>query len=362
MRVSKDLDQSDKWIDESTQLVDELLQVLDSNRRATFFPQLRDEQARAFEIEDTLTAVNQNLLRAQRDLVEGDLDNDSKKELDAIERELASLDAEYRALPKRRDELESRINEREHAIADQGKKVFRAGFDLDSMRTAVRALNAWYATHSRQLPTIDREALRERIDRQTSEIDELEKQQKALASEITVERKKVALTAREARELQVRDRYEELLMKERDILERGTASLNASKRATLEQITVQRERMSRFAAELQATFAAIDRDMDQRAGELKTKVLQERLNLAQLRDASTLTRVDAEGAVGEVAQNTIARVASKFDDIVLRADVGVVDVAWQLKEQQTSEINRRVTEQRRELEVLDAEFREVLAE
>lgn len=362
MRVSKDLDQSDKWIDESQQLVDELLQVLDSNKRATFFPQLRDEQARAFEIEDTLTAVNMNLLRAERDLVHDDLDGDKRRELEAIERELASLDAEYRALPKRRDELESRINEREHAIDDQGRKVFRAGFDLESMRSSVRALNAWYSAHARSLGTIDRESLRERIDRQTTEIDTLEKEQRALASEVAVERKRVALTAREERELTVRNRYEELLVKEREILEGGTAKQDAKGRATLEQIAGQRERMSRFAAELGATFAAIDREMDQRASELKTQVLQERLTLVQLHDASKVTRVDAEGAIGEVAQQTITNVASKFDDIVLRADVGVVDVAWQLKEQQTAEINRRVTEQRRELEVLDAEFKEVLAE
>ncbi|MBC7795212.1 MAG: hypothetical protein H7Z43_16025 [Clostridia bacterium] len=362
VRVSKDLDQSDKWIDESKQLVDELLRVLDSNRRATFFPQLRDEQARAFEIENTLTAVNQNLLRAQRDLVHDDLDADSRKELDAIERELASIDAEYRALPQRRDELESRITEREEAIDDQGKRVFRAGFDLESMRTQVRALNAWYGKHGRDLPTIDRESLRERIDQQTAEIDALEKEQKSLASEVTVERKRVALTAREAREITVRDRYEELLAKERDIFEKGTPNINASGRATFEQIQQQRDRMSRFTAELGLTFAAVAREMDQRSGDLKSKVLKERLTLDELRDVTKLTRVDAEGAVGDVAHQTVAKVAAKFEDLVLRADVGVVDVAWQLKEQQTAEINRRVTEQRRELEVLDAEFREVLAE
>jgi hypothetical protein len=360
--VSKDLDQSDKWIDESKQLVDELLQVLDSNRRATFFPQLRDEQARAFEIEDTLTAVNMNLLRAERDLVENDLDPDKKKDLDAIEREMAALDAEYRALPKRRDELESRINERERAIEDQGKRVFRAGFDLESMRTSVRALNTWYGAHARDLSAADRESLRQRIDQQTAEIDELEKAQRALAADVDVERKMTALTAREERELTVRNRYEELLVKERELLEGGSSKLGAGDRATLEQITAQRDRMSRFAAELGATEAAIDREMDDRAQSLKTKVLQERLTLESLQDASKLTRVDAEGAIGDVAHQTIGTVAAKFDDIVLRADVGAVDVAWQLKEQQTAEINRRVAEQRRELEVLDAEFKEVLAE
>lgn len=66
--------------------------------------------------------------------------------------------------------------------------------------------------------------------------------------------------------------------------------------------------------------------------------------------------------MGDVARLSFDRVRQRFQDIVLRADVGVVDVAWALKEAQTSAISRQVNDQRRELKVLDAEFAEVLRE
>ncbi len=362
LRVSSDLDQSDGWLRESLQIVSDLLAVLDSSRRSSFFPQIRDKQARAFELEDQLIGVNTRLLGVQREITERALDAESKRELDGILAELARLDPEYRELPKRRDEIDSRIESRKRAMDDKGREVFRIGFDLDGMRATVRGMNQWFAANAKTLQREERDSVRARIDKQTSELDALEKTQKELVREITAQRQLVALSAREARELQVRERYEQLLGRQRDLLDRAAPRLDADGRALNEQAMFQRERMSRFVAELQNAMAKIDEEMGERAEDLRSLVLREKAVLTELAENSRLTRLEAEETVGEVALAAVRGASSKFHDIVLRADVGGIDVAWQLKEQQTAAINRRVTEQRRELEVLDAEFREVLAE
>ncbi len=46
----------------------------------------------------------------------------------------------------------------------------------------------------------------------------------------------------------------------------------------------------------------------------------------------------------------------------MRGDVGTLDVAWQLKELQTKDIETKLAEQRRELKQLDAQFKSVLEE
>ena len=66
----------------------------------------------------------------------------------------------------------------------------------------------------------------------------------------------------------------------------------------------------------------------------------------------------------EFPQNR-ATVLEKFvygDQIVVRADVGIIDVAWALKDQSTHEENRLVAERKRELKLLDDEFKDVLKE
>ena len=64
--------------------------------------------------------------------------------------------------------------------------------------------------------------------------------------------------------------------------------------------------------------------------------------------------------VGQVAIDSMVAVERKFKDIVLRADVGVVDVAWAEKDSRTEQINVNVSQQRRALEQFDREFRDVL--
>ena len=362
LRVSDDLDQSDGWLRESQQIVAELLAVLDSNRRSSFFPQIRDKQARAFELEDQLIGANTRLLAVQREITGEALDAEGKRELDSILQELARLDPEYRALPKRRDEVESRIEARKRVMDEKVRDVFRIGFDLESMRSTVRGLNQWYTANAKTLSPQERDSVRQRIDRQTAELDVLDKTQKGLVRDVAAERQAVALSARETRELQVRERYEQLLLRQRELLDRAAPRLDADGRALNEQAGMQRERMSRFVAELQNIMSRINAEMDERSDGLRSQVLREKLVLDDLAQRSRGTRTDAEATVGEVAMAAVRGASGKFHDIVLRADVGGIDVAWQLKEQQTSEINRRVAEQRRELEILDAEFKEVLTE
>jgi len=55
-------------------------------------------------------------------------------------------------------------------------------------------------------------------------------------------------------------------------------------------------------------------------------------------------------------------VAKRFYEIVVRADVGIIDVAWALKDAKSKEVSRLVRQQKMDLKVLDDEFKEVLQE
>ena len=50
---------------------------------------------------------------------------------------------------------------------------------------------------------------------------------------------------------------------------------------------------------------------------------------------------------------------TRFYNIVLRAEVGIIDVAWALKESSTKNSTRLVAERKRELKLLDDEFKQV---
>ena len=82
--------------------------------------------------------------------------------------------------------------------------------------------------------------------------------------------------------------------------------------------------------------------------------------LARHGRAIARVREEAKRVIGEVAEGSFNRATERFDDILLRADVGVIDVAWARQAEPAIEIQRQASERRRALEVLDDRLERVL--
>ena len=65
---------------------------------------------------------------------------------------------------------------------------------------------------------------------------------------------------------------------------------------------------------------------------------------------------------GGLAQAMFTKVADKFYDLVVRSDVGIIDVSWGLKDQKTQAVTRLTNQKNLELKALDEDFRKVLEE
>jgi hypothetical protein len=124
----------------------------------------------------------------------------------------------------------------------------------------------------------------------------------------------------------------------------------------------QRELIARYLAELDSFSRKIDDVVGGKAKDLKAEVLKEQSTLDRHHEAMILAREAAERVIGEVARGSLADVQQRFRSIVLRADVGIVDVAWAEREEHRHRIDRLSQESRRQLQLLDDEFSEVMDE
>jgi tetratricopeptide (TPR) repeat protein len=68
----------------------------------------------------------------------------------------------------------------------------------------------------------------------------------------------------------------------------------------------------------------------------------------------------AHDLVGHVAQRNFGMVRDKLRGIVLRADVGITEQAWEVREEELARVHNLQTERAREEQLLDEELREVL--
>jgi len=113
-------------------------------------------------------------------------------------------------------------------------------------------------------------------------------------------------------------------------------------------------------ARLEAAFADIEARVSKRTAELRATLDAEVGKLAEY--TRTLEGLDSEGrlVVGQVAMRNFQLVRDRLRNIVLRADVGVTEEAWELREEQLTRVRNLQLERSRSEQQLNEELREVL--
>jgi len=71
---------------------------------------------------------------------------------------------------------------------------------------------------------------------------------------------------------------------------------------------------------------------------------------------------ESQSLGGGLAQTMFTRVAERFYDLVVQSDVGIIDVAWGLKDQKTQEVTKLTTQKNLEIKALDEDFKKLLEE
>lgn len=58
----------------------------------------------------------------------------------------------------------------------------------------------------------------------------------------------------------------------------------------------------------------------------------------------------------DVARKSFAQIHDQFSDLILKADFGITDVYWQLKEEKSNEIDDNLTQRHNEIQALQEKF------
>ncbi|HEY0189469.1 MAG TPA: tetratricopeptide repeat protein, partial [Kofleriaceae bacterium] len=122
----------------------------------------------------------------------------------------------------------------------------------------------------------------------------------------------------------------------------------------------QQERAARLAAQLEQLEGQIDQIVDQGMAETRSQLDEARQLLAGYRTELDANEAETRAIGGDVLGRTFADVKAKLYDIVIRTDVGNVDVSWSQKSDIDDELKRLNLSRQRELKQLKDEFKDVL--
>ena len=63
-----------------------------------------------------------------------------------------------------------------------------------------------------------------------------------------------------------------------------------------------------------------------------------------------------------LALTMLSKVTDRFYELVVQSDVGVVDVAWGLKDSRTSSVSKLINQQKLELKTVEEDFKQLMEE
>ena len=359
VRMTGDLDASKKGVVESNEVAARLLEVLDK-RSLEVFPQYQEGLSRADAVDSSLAQVERQLLAVERVLVGAGKLGALQRELEQVKAERGALDERFKSLPKSEQDLEARKMRMSGQMTRLDQEAYRLGLQVESLFAVLAAVEKYLAdTHDERKP--DPQTEKDEVERMKKEreiADGLREELGAMQKRMRDEKAKLGLAG--TGDASLRERYEKALQREKELLASLRTELPAESRTVLEGVDEARATIASLQGRSAAAKGSIREAVKRKADAMREKVLTETELLKGYDTEVAAVAGSAQNLVGSIAFESFRRVRRQFYDLVLKADVGLVDVAWTRKQDKTLQIQNLAKQKDRELKGLDTEFKEVL--
>jgi tetratricopeptide (TPR) repeat protein len=356
--VIDDVTRSRDLIKKSRELVRKLTAVLSSPTRARAFPELKAG------LEKSLGLLNKVSL-ARRTLAMGlDSVSDAQQpgETGQIRLQRRALMQRLGWLPVTEGDFLKRESSGERQWNTVSQKLQGLTIEADKLQAMVNALRRVLSDADKNGMTND-VAARQRL---SAELEANERDLKTYRERIASYREAVEMgrvqigfgDQRYVEDDDVRARFRELLAREVQLAASGQADGDTVAYArTIDSVLAK-------ADQVEQRVEGMRRDMEAKvrtgAEELQRQVDAEAENIRVYADRLDALDQNARLLVGEVAMKNFGLVRDRLKSIVLRADVGIVQQAWETREEQRFRVRDLQRERAREEQNLNDELREVL--
>ncbi len=364
--IEDDLGQIRDEITEAEETIERLEAALSTPSRVNIFPSLASKRTRGTEILEDIFALRTQLATHQRALFGKYADAGQTAELERLAAERQKIARELADLP--------------NAQVAYGERIQKArdSYDLIDQRAA-EVSTVLHATEA-QLIALDKyikdiakdrkdgkpaapEGTDASIADQRAELEATRTELEALRRDIVLAKDRAGTgdeSAEAARTL--RARLQAALDAEHTAMRRLVAKMGGKDQAKAQQIIGLTEKANTIAHSLDKMNATIDDIVESALGEVRSSLTDEKAKLSAYKAEYGNYEVESRELGGEILGVSFDGVAKKFYEVLLRSDVGVVDVAWSLKEAADQATKRLNFDQARERKTLDSEFSDVVDE
>ncbi len=353
VRVVVDLGEVEANITQSEAIIARLEGVMSVGDRNAVYPALQSRRSRIGQIQDNLIKIRNDLADQELRLVSS---SGSLAGLTSTRQQLAQ---QYASMPNAENAYAAHLSATQAQYDTVEAASAEVSTAIDSTQAMAVALRKYGNDNAMAMPADQKTTLVQTLDQSAAEAAAIEAELADVQREIQLGRDLAGVgdesvtKAREARRQ---------LKAAQDAEHRELAGMASSSRDRdkSQKLAALADRATRLSDSLNQTETQIDSIADRGMEQVRAAILQERANLAAFK--AELVEYDAEAkSIGSsVLGGSFKDVKAKFYDVIIRTDVGNVDVSWSRKEDGDDDLKRLNLSRQRELKQLKDEFRDIL--
>jgi tetratricopeptide (TPR) repeat protein len=360
--LASDVGEMQRDLSDSEKLVERIEHVISGSGRVGIFPDLAAARSKSIEMTNQVVGTREKFVGKIRAIIDPVLSADERKQLDHLAIERDGLERQSSTRPTTDEGVQAQVSTMKGQYAELDQQVSELNVEIQSLEAQLVAVEQYYRV-SRSEQKIRPEDIEAPVRDMRTTIDDLRAMHDKLREAIADAAHDAATSgAADQAERESAQKLSDVLRKEVAIERAAAARLGGGDRAQVDRIN---DLLARCDA-IDAQLADFDKRIEGQVGvrvatvSLYLSGAKEQLALASQKLGAVLDQSKALG--GGLAQAMFTRVAEKFYDLVVRSDVGIIDVSWGLKDQKTQAVTKLTSLKNLELKALDEDFRKVLEE
>lgn len=358
------LEAESRELDDSRAMAERLDAVLSRGDGVDAFPRLRLGYAGAQAVQNAVAVLQGQAANAALDAAEDALPAQARAELEQIHADRVAVEGQLVVLPRTVEAVRARLDRWRGRVDALDRELFGLGYAVEAARASIAGAEMWLDRH-RDAPGArrgQREVFLAELRKHREVLAGYEEQLRALRHEAALARDAAGGVAGLAGEAELRAQHQALLARERTLLEPVQERLGGGDRARWERARAVDDRLVQVRAQAASLTAWISGEARRRGEGLRARLAAEQTALSQQAAALEAVRAEARSAVGQVAFRSFGAVRQEFYGYVLKADVGLNDVAWGRKKDRVERLQKLSQQQAEELQSLDRRYKPVLQE
>jgi tetratricopeptide (TPR) repeat protein len=356
--IVEDITECRDLLAQSTDMVERLQAILNSPARVRAFPDLKNGLERALGMLNRSALARLTLAGGLEDVDDGNLSG----EIAEVRKERRSLEARLKKVPTTDSDFATREVEAERQWNRVSQGVQRLELQVNQNQAIVNGLKRVIEEGGSLGVVRDPTA----VQAWTAQIDQEERELGVFRQQLDAVRKMVRsgrVTAgfgdqRFVEDEKVRDRYRAVLRKELELAAGGAAGGDLRAYAT-KALPIAKQ-ADDADAQINAVKGELDTEIERRTGLVVQEVDAENQNLVKYQVELETLDGEARVLVGEVMMRNFGFVRDRLKSMILRADVGITQQAWEVREDQITRVRTLQRERAREERILREELNEVL--